>query len=352
MKARVILVNSIILAVSLCISLVLAELAWRSFEYVVYRYYLYRFEHPLFLRRPDKPYYYSLKKNFENKVCINGDTYCWSYKTDALGLRVVDSNDAAKENAGVLLALGDSYTFGVAVNQSESWPDQLSGFLAKKGLDVKVVNGGIPGFNTSQEAAYLPELLDSIPEVRMVVLAYIVNDAEPQLCVPTHPKDAYASVDVWVTEPLKMLFNLASSVLGFEKRFVEKKRMHHFEYVEGYHNDSFKWRESMAGLESIKRQCAEHNVLLRVVMIPDFTQEFGDSYSLGVIHEKVVDWGCDLNIKTIDLLPKFRNQDSSRLRVEGEGHPNAEGQREIALYISEFLEPDKDIFRAKKNLNP
>lgn len=75
----------------------------------------------------------------------------------------------------MILCLGDSHTFGVAVPAERAYPAQLARRLAEHGLVVNVVNLGAPGTNTSQIRRRLPEWLERYQPMVIVVLAG-VND--------------------------------------------------------------------------------------------------------------------------------------------------------------------------------
>jgi lysophospholipase L1-like esterase len=59
--------------------------------------------------------------------------------------------------AGVyrILLLGDSHTFGWALAYEDGWGARLERELSGKGGRVEVINTGVPGYNTGQEAAWL-----------------------------------------------------------------------------------------------------------------------------------------------------------------------------------------------------
>jgi hypothetical protein len=54
-----------------------------------------------------------------------------------------------------LLALGDSFTFGMGVNAEQAFPRLLDGSLAADGSPVEPVNAGVFGYGTDNEAAWL-----------------------------------------------------------------------------------------------------------------------------------------------------------------------------------------------------
>ena len=70
-----------------------------------------------------------------------------------------------------------------------------------------------------------------------------------------------------------------------------------------------------------------------VLVLPDMTQNFDDTYAWRSIHDAVVGWGGELNIPTFDLLTLFRGEDHNTLLVPWDGHPNAEAHRRMAEFL-------------------
>jgi len=92
----------------------------------------------------------------------------WTSNVDASGVR---SNGRTISIAGrPILALGDSFTFGDEVEDSETWPAHLEGILNKR-----VLNAGVAGYGIDQAFLRAELLLDKYdPDV--VILAFISDD--------------------------------------------------------------------------------------------------------------------------------------------------------------------------------
>lgn len=88
-----------------------------------------------------------------------------------------------------LLAFGDSLTAGYGVAPEEAFPARLQARLAKDGLDVQVVNGGVSGDTTADGLARLDWSLADHPDA--VLLELGANDALRGL----DPKRAYDNLD-------------------------------------------------------------------------------------------------------------------------------------------------------------
>jgi lysophospholipase L1-like esterase len=86
-----------------------------------------------------------------------------------------------------VLAIGDSFTFGIGVDDAESYPAQLERRLSRlcASRPVQVVNAGVGGFGTSQQLVLLERVgLTFQPD--LVVLGVFVNDPEDNLLAGLH----------------------------------------------------------------------------------------------------------------------------------------------------------------------
>ncbi|NBX91632.1 MAG: hypothetical protein EBQ85_00185 [Proteobacteria bacterium] len=66
-------------------------------------------------------------------------------RTDQYGFRITPNTWKISLSKKKILALGDSFTFGAEVNDSETWPAHLQALLK-----TKVLNGGVSGFGLDQ----------------------------------------------------------------------------------------------------------------------------------------------------------------------------------------------------------
>ena len=97
------------------------------------------------------------------------------------GLRDTDIPYVKPDNEKRILVLGDSVTFGWGVSQGEAFSDQMEPLLREQtGGHWQVINAGVNGYNTEQEAAYLrSEGMRYSPDY--VLLIYVSNDVDSVL---------------------------------------------------------------------------------------------------------------------------------------------------------------------------
>jgi len=123
------------------------------------------------------------RPNMKGRTTFGGHERIVHIVTNSLGLR---GPEIGPKPAGVrrVLALGDSFTFGHAVEAAEAWPAVLEGLLnARGGPRYEVVNAGVGGYGTGQELL-LYEELESRVEPDLVVVGFaVVNDVLDNLCI-------------------------------------------------------------------------------------------------------------------------------------------------------------------------
>jgi len=88
---------------------------------------------------------------------------------DSMGFRE-NGNTKTLRNRPVILAIGDSYTLGVEVDNADTWPSRLE---LKSG--IKVLNGGVGGYGLDQMLTRTTSVLKKMT-VDYVIVAFILED--------------------------------------------------------------------------------------------------------------------------------------------------------------------------------
>ena len=255
------------------------------------------------------------------------------YRTNDQGLRDRDRPAKAPGTKRVLV-MGDSYTWGYAIAEEEAYPQVAERLLAERGRpDIEVINGGIPDYNSRQERQLLEKLM-RVYQPDAVFLAYVVNDAEPSTALPTPPEEAYRHSRSWFLTEVAERLNRRL----FRRRLLPSaKDDTASNYLEGFEQDSVKWKDSREAIREMRDLCAAAGNPFAVLMMPDFTQAFDERYGLSKIHNAVAAWGRELSIPVFDVLNLFRGEDHTKWLVPWDGHPNADAHRRIAAFLADRI---------------
>ncbi|HEX6812749.1 MAG TPA: GDSL-type esterase/lipase family protein [Planctomycetota bacterium] len=322
------------------VSLGVSELIWRGVAEADYRTQLQQFDQGHIASKPDEPWLYELNPNLDYKEKIpqpeGHPPLEVRYRTNAAGFRHHEAWPPRMDDQAVrILFLGDSYTFGCAVEEGEAYPFRVEAELRCRGVDAVVINTGVTGYNTEQEAARLPSLLERY-RPRVCVIGYVVNDAEPIVIVPLPPREVYRHCGSMLFEDSKAALNwLARLLVDDRPLFANDKLQDNPDDLAGYLPGSPKWPAARAALVAMHRLCHARGVLMLVAMLPDFTRAFDDTYAVATIHERVAAAGAAEGFRVLDILPLVRGLDSRKMCVPADGHPNAEGQRLLGELIAQ-----------------
>ena len=97
------------------------------------------------------------------------------YRINRDGIRDREYARAKPEGTFRIAVLGDSNTFGLGVELEETWPKQLETELRKNGSLIEVINFGVMGYDTTQEAERIQEkVLAYSPD--LIIVGYSLND--------------------------------------------------------------------------------------------------------------------------------------------------------------------------------
>lgn len=309
-----------------------AEVGGRIWIYSQYRKEVAKYRSSPYKVEAESPMEYRLYPNLARTVDIKG--FKWNYTVNSRGFRGGEIELRKRTGVKRILFLGDSVTFGYGVEDTDTLPAQFEALWNDREnapFKLEAVNLGVPGYNTIQECALLEEQLELwSPDV--IVLTYVLNDAEPQGTVPPRPPQVFHHVRSWFLEELKTELN--ETFFAQDPFFRSNKNFHDLERPErGFEAGKEKARESRDALGRIARLCRDRRVSLLFAVAPDVSQALTEEYPYTRIHDLVMDWAEELELESVDLLPVVRGRRSVELSVPNDGHPNAAAHRLFALAL-------------------
>lgn len=273
---------------------------------------------------------------------------------NAFGLRDAERSPQPAPGTVRVLALGDSVTFGMGVPQDLTYPRQAEALLSRaRGAPVEVLNMGMPGYNTLHQLAQLRELGLSL-QPKIVVVGFLYNDIElssgqrgegvvkekEQVSLGRQIKSGINAAALWLKKNSLFVAWVSPRIGNALRPFGVKGLGQVGEIKDQYVDSNPNWRRMQEALLEMKRITAERGIELVVMVIPAMTRFTDAAYPIKEYHEAVAGFCRENGIKVLDLLPKFWGQDGRQYWISTtDGHPNAEGQRRMAVALAEFLAP-------------
>ena len=321
----------VLLLVSSLLALVVAEFIFRAYKEIGWQRAVKYHQHVLYLMLPDSPLEYALRPgvNRENEVVESGIK--WSYQLNADGFRG-DEFDVQSDKKRVLF-VGDSYTFGWGVDQQEVLPYQLEQLLAGTpyAIDAEIYNLGVPGYNTLQEFHLLNQVIDRYsPE--LVMLGYVMNDAQPQANVHERPSVRYRYVRSWLLAFIKEQYNYymhkGEAVLATGLNLPDK------DFVASVVENQPKWMATRQALTDMAGLARSRGIPFILVVFPSFNMHLDRRYPFRPIHNEVNAWAAEAGVTSVDLLDYLQGIDREVYRVSGDGHPNGKAFESAAEVLA------------------
>ncbi len=249
--------------------------------------------------------------------------------------------EAAREkpkNTHRIIAVGDSIVFRQQWSIGDYFPKKLEDLLnsAPGNRRYEVINAGVPGYNTKQEARYLEKrLLPFSPD--MVIVGYCAaNDRAIKRRLIKY-KDGLYSSDVaesypyfsgrlsrWLMEK-SLVYRLANAMLIRISGRLAKGRVKYFDL-------SF---ETENAVKKIKDMAQERKFSLLFVIFPGLSK--GEDYECDWIIDKCRQYAIDY----IDLRRVFKEAGYEKIRISGSDfHPNQLGHTLVAQELARYLNKD------------
>lgn len=277
-------------------------------------------------------------------------------RLNALGLRGPEASRAPAPGVHRVLVLGDSATFGEGLPIEETFPALVERELAARAPGrYEVLNGGVRGYNTAAELAFLRRHgLQLAP--RTVIVGFNLNDVDP---TPVMGSLGILTLDPAARVATRSLANrsefylllrwlvLAGArawgggepapgfVVGPGERFSRFDR-----YLAGLRKRHYtqpgddRWPTVVHALRGFDETARAHGLRLLVAILPDGDQMGVPDPDLRP-QAKLLALCGELHLECLDLYPRFAAA-AGELHLDTM-HPNAAGNRVIARTLADHL---------------
>jgi lysophospholipase L1-like esterase len=294
------------------------------------------------------------------------------YTTNSQGLRGSWPVDGEPRESARFAFVGDSFTFGLGVNDDETFVQRLS----KTNPAALYLNAGVAGYSTDQEYLYIKERMPRWHLDGMALVVYLANDlldntltyplqadmAKPlfvmgsvgelrltNVPVPRQPKPAVERGHTLATLVLgeeaaraqmaswRNQWQLAQR-LGFADVFG-RRGLDEMPQRLAYPIDLF-----VRLAQEIRRLCDENHVSLSLILMPGRSYvELPDSLSAAfqdALRRGIVARQTELGVPVIDLATRLREEHAKSRRPlfhPNEGHLNVAGNQVVADLLRSVL---------------
>ncbi len=283
-----------------------------------------------------------------------GDEFGAPVRINSKGLRNRETPYEKPADVYRILALGDSWTFGFRMNEPDAYPRQLERLLNERAAQrgdprrFEVINAGVIGYSTDQEAAWLRvEGWKYQPDL-VLVNYYPVNDTHNKLA-RYQERARIAAIHPWllaIREAPKKLY-LRQFWKGVRRTLKAKFRVVRAggdpkaaaeDWTRDYREGNRGWQAARTALADIGVQARAHHTPVLAVLLPDAEDlaRYSETYHPRVapmVRDAVAEAGLDF----LDLEPTFAPwQDrEDEVRFGKLRHPNAKGYGLIASAVGE-----------------
>ncbi len=249
--------------------------------------------------------------------------------TNSLGMRGPETTVEKPDGVYRIAAIGDSYTFGMGVNDEDCLPAQLDRALNRHGPPgrrFEVLNFGASGYSTRDEAIVLRHrALAFDPD--LILVTYVLNDPE------LHPFHALHSIfherEWWERSHLLQLL--------VNRRLPSR---HDRDYFEALHDPTTKgWRSVVTAFADIRESAASIGAPVVLAIVPNLGNQGWDENPFAWIHAQVADEARRNGFEVLDLGDAVRDvvPHPVHLRLENGVHATPFGNQVFAGAVQRLL---------------
>jgi lysophospholipase L1-like esterase len=278
-----------------------------------------------------RPYLY-LKGWYDRPLLPYFDAQgCVDYVFNRWGLR--DHDFALEKQPGEyrIVAIGDSFTFGVGAQLDDCWTEVLERTLkAQRGGPVEVINAGFAsGHHPGMYEPWIAK--DGVrlqPDV--LIVGFCLNDMHPGVEMYTYE----------LPDPPPVLggHSVLASYLALQLQVWKHPGKRVRDFTDRVLNEPAQWESVQAALRRSKAVLDEHGIRFLVVPFPMLSGLQEKDYPYARLMQMVRDFCASAHIECVDLLPDFLGkQDETLWAHPTDQHPNDKGHALIAAGIARYL---------------
>jgi lysophospholipase L1-like esterase len=276
------------------------------------------------------------------------------YRINQDGIRDRDYEQEKPAGTFRIAVVGDSCTFGLGLELEDTWPKQLERELQKTNPRVEVINFGVMGYNTPQEAERIQDkVLKYSPD--LIIIGYSLNDIgifsrERRVLNTYKGYDSFLTtgnnfVDSLLTHSKTYL--LLKNRLYLKKTNADTRPQQYskdgMKYLrKGYNGYFFDAYQEPENWQILNAAFAKIHALTQpkipvLFVIHTELQEMNE-YLFTEIHEIVKKLCHDYGFPVLDPLPEMLAYKAKDLRISAANiHPNALGNKIFSQAISRYL---------------
>ena len=278
------------------------------------------------------------------------DEFEFSYRHNSFGFRDVEHSLSKPPNTFRLLALGDSFTYGVGAVFEQTFLYRLEQMLNDHlhgRPNVEVIKAGIPRYWPEPERLLLEHYgIEYSPD--LIVVAFLPNDvldtynglkelAVTQGFLIQHGLKSFGAIGVWLYVHSQLFRNLAVPYLEARLDADSAKpaaRLDEIYRANGYHESD--WRKIESEFDRMSQLSVQVSARLAIVFVPQqgpWPTEFSN-----YPQQRLAKWAVAHGALFIDTLPALRAAGSDGLLYyQRDGHCTPAGYEIIARTIYDHL---------------
>jgi lysophospholipase L1-like esterase len=243
-----------------------------------------------------------------------------TYEINELGLR-----GPAPPRGRRVLFVGDSFTFGDGVLLEDTFVARAQAAVRRAGSDLVLVNTGIPGYGTADEAHRLPGWLTELEPIAVIVM-FVLNDPIPL-------EESVRHVDDLVFDSATP--HWGSRLLELGRRVIAARRTE--AWYRSYYRGSRAayWLEAKRLLRQMRDRCHDAGARFGIVLFP-LLQRL-DAQPFAALHDDVANAARTLDVPFLDLSSELQLSREVDLWVHPvDHHPNARAHGRVAGRLASF----------------